>query len=300
MKYVYSVAEHSFVVTRSAECLLWRGEIATAYADFELASADESNLLFHLQVEYGEIVPPVAPFQYVAQVPASDFVFEMWRNADGDYVMVVALEGDAPCAVLYANQKFSQTKLVMAAGARNEDAIINNAIMLCYAFAGAYRETLLFHASVPHIGDTAFLFQGRSGTGKSTHSQLWLEHIPHTALLNDDNPVVRIAADGQVQVWGTPWSGKTPCYRNVCCSLGGALRLQQAGENSISRLKDIEAFASLLASCSAMMWDKAMYAAICATVEKIVAQVPAYQLRCLPNREAAELSYHTLSRKNGA
>ena len=78
------------------------------------------------------------------------------------------------------------------------------------------------------------------------------------------------------------------------------MRLQQAGENSISRLKNIEAFASLLASCSAMMWDKALYAAICATVEKIVAQVPAYQLRCLPNREAAELSYHTLSRKNGA
>ena len=56
MKYVYSVAEHPFVVTRSAECPLWCGEIASAYADFELASADETNLLFHLQVEYGEIV----------------------------------------------------------------------------------------------------------------------------------------------------------------------------------------------------------------------------------------------------
>ena len=115
MKYVYSVAEHFFVVTRSAECPLWCGEIDSAYADFELASADESNLLFHLQVEYGEIVPPAAPFQYVAQVPASDFVFELWRTADGDYVMMLALEGDAPCAVLYADQKFSQTKLVLAA-----------------------------------------------------------------------------------------------------------------------------------------------------------------------------------------
>ena len=96
MKYVFSVAEHSFVVERSAECPLWSGKIASAYADFESASADESNLLFHLQVEHGDIVTPVAPFQYVAQVPASDFIFEMWRNADGDYVLMVALEGDAP------------------------------------------------------------------------------------------------------------------------------------------------------------------------------------------------------------
>ena len=86
--------------------------------------------------------------------------------------------------------------------------------MLCYAFAGAYEQTLLVHASVPQIGTTAFLFQGLSGTGKSTHSQLWRTHIPQVELLNDDNPVVRITADGRISVWGTPWSGKTPCYRN--------------------------------------------------------------------------------------
>ena len=47
-----------------------------------------------------------------------------------------------------------------------------------------------------------------------------------------------------------------------------------------------------------MIWDKNSYAAICATVEKVVSQVPAYHLKCLPNHEAAELSHQYLCKKH--
>ena len=109
---------------------------------------------------------------------------------------------------------------------------------------------------------------------------------------------MRIAEDGKVSVWGTPWSGKTPCYRNVRCDLGGILRLQQSPENNIRRLRPVEAFASLLSSCSTMLWDKSSYNAICSKVERVVGLVPAYYLQCLPNREAAELSHRYLCAEN--
>ena len=74
-----------------------------------------------------------------------------------------------------------------------------------------------------------------------------------------------------------------------------ALRLHQAPENVIRRQSPIEAFGSILSSCSSMVWDKALYTAICDTIHHIVQCTPSYDLDCLPNREAAVLSHDTLT-----
>ncbi len=63
------------------------------------------------------------------------------------------------------------------------------------------------HDTLPR--QEAVMFLGESGTGKSTHSRMWLENIEGSTLLNDDAPAVRISADGTT-AYGTPWSGKTP------------------------------------------------------------------------------------------
>ena len=48
------------------------------------------------------------------------------------------------------------------------------------------------------------MFLGKSGTGKSTHARMWLKYIQGTDLVNDDNPVVRVANDGTAVVYGSP------------------------------------------------------------------------------------------------
>ena len=62
---------------------------------------------------------------------------------------------------------------------------------------------------VRHEG-VAYAFTAKSGTGKSTHVSLWMQHIPDCDIMNDDNPIIRLKDDG-VYVYGGPWSGKTPC-----------------------------------------------------------------------------------------
>ena len=99
------------------------------------------------------------------------------------------------------------------------------------------------------------MFLGRSGTGKSTHSRLWLESIEGTELLNDDNPVIRVT-DGQAFIYGTPWSGKTPCYKNEVLPLKAVVRLSQAPHNKIERLSPLQSYASLMPACSCMRWDR--------------------------------------------
>ncbi len=168
--------------------------------------------------------------------------------------------------------------------------------MLIFAFAGAHQRLLLIHASLVRNNDYGYAFIAKSGTGKSTQVSMWLRHIPGSDLMNDDNPIVRII-DGEAWIYGSPWSGKTPCYRNIKARLGAITRIDRASQNSVDKPAPIAAFASLLPSCSSMKWDSAIYNAICDTITKIVEMGKVYTLHCLPNKEAAEVCYKAIAIK---
>ena len=86
------------------------------------------------------------------------------------------------------------------------------------------RLTAAVHSSVIVCHDEAVMFLGESGTGKSTHTRLWRENIAGATLLNDDSPFVGLR-DGRVMAYGSPWSGKTPCYKNECYPIRAIVRL---------------------------------------------------------------------------
>ena len=174
---------------------------------------------------------------------------------------------------------------------------LDTALMLLYTFASSKHDTLLIHASTVEFDGKGYLFLGKSGTGKSTHSRLWLEHIKGSELLNDDNPIIRIV-DEKVYVYGSPWSGKICCYCNRRASVGGIVRLHQAQFNRIISLTGIKAYAALLPSCSCMKWDHDMAEAIHSTISKVISMIPIYSLDCLPNPEAAILCNKALTTNN--
>lgn len=172
---------------------------------------------------------------------------------------------------------------------------VDNALMVLYALATAATGTVLFHAAVVSHEGKGYMFLGPSGTGKSTHARLWLKYLAGTALVNDDNPVVRLADDGLPVVYGSPWSGKTPCYRNVSYPLGGIVLLSQAPFNKIHRLGGIHAYASLVASISGKRWDSRVADGLHATENALASTVPVWHLECLPDEEAAKLCHAQIS-----
>ena len=163
-------------------------------------------------------------------------------------------------------------------------------MMLLYTFRTSAHETLLVHASVIEYEGRGYMFLGRSGTGKSTHTRLWLENIEGATLLNDDNPIVRVI-DGETVIYGSPWSGKTPCYKNRSMPLQAVVRLSQAPFNRITRLTPLKAYAALMPSCSCMRWDHDAVEALHKTVEKVIMKVPVRHLECLPDADAAHTSH---------
>jgi hypothetical protein len=168
--------------------------------------------------------------------------------------------------------------------------IFNDALRMMYDLATAGKDTLHVHAAVVSCEGKGYLFLGPSGTGKSTHAQLWLKHFEGTELVNDDNPVVR---DGVV--YGSPWSGKkTPCYRNVSVPIGGIVMLSQAPYNKIRRLSGIEAYVDLAESVGSMPWDSRITEGQYQTMNKLASTVPMWHLECLPDEAAARLCHETI------
>lgn len=170
----------------------------------------------------------------------------------------------------------------------------NEMMQMMFAFATANKRAIHVHSSVTMKNGKGYMFFGLSGTGKSTHSQLWINNIEGCSLLNDDNPVIRIGEDGIARVYGTPWSGKTPCYRNLDVPIGAIVKLRQAKKNAIRRLSVSEAYAEIYSSSAGMKFVKELADAYHATYLKLVTEVPFYQLDCLPNAEAAFLCYETV------
>ena len=97
-------------------------------------------------------------------------------------------------------------------------------------------------------------------------------------------------------VYGSPWSGKTPCYRNVSYPLGGIVLLNQAPYNKIERLNGIYAYAALMESISGKRWDERIADGLHLTENLLASTVPVWHLECLPNEGASRLCNETITR----
>ena len=218
----------------------------------------------------------------------------VYQCADGSYQFEVSDLGGVLCSTMQSNPDFSACTVALHADTfRQRNYGLNNAMMMAFAFCFATSQTLLVHASVIRKDGVGYLMIAPSGTGKSTHTFMWFKHVGGCDLMNDDNPVVRIQ-DGEVTVYGSPWSGKTPCYRNVQAPVGAFVRIQQRPENQIKRLDPLAAYTELLPAMSSMKWDHRVYSAVNNTIIELLKHVGVYELGCLPNGDAALLCYNTV------
>ena len=239
----------------------------------------------------------------------------------GEWLFRVAIVANAPiCCELECNEDFTEGVLHIAADCQDVKFCIDNALMLMYAFRTAPLMTLEMHAAVvvrPSLEDApealqdarrasysledaslqakgedrGYLFLGYSGTGKSTHARMWLEAFADAWLLNDDNPILRVMDNGEVRVYGSPWSGKTPCYKNQYVRVGGIVKLSQAPHNKLRKLTLPEAYAYILSSASGLKIEQKMTDSLHETIKHVVTHVGCYHLDCLPNTEAAEVCW---------
>lgn len=291
--YKYAVAGHAFGV------LLPDGFPAQEYLKpYEpFAASPDADTLFTLKLATIGSLKDTAPGKVRECLNDEAPYFWIFEDEEGKFNFGFSYTKERPDCVLKTSADFVDNVVYVqeASSERIAEFAISNAMMLLYTFCTSPYQTLMVHASVIRNDGLGYMFLGRSGTGKSTHSRLWLNHVPGSVLLNDDNPVIRVI-DGLAYVYGTPWSGKTPCYKNESVPLKAVVRLSQAPYNKIARFAPLQSFASLMPACSCMRWDSASVSALHKTVEKVITVVPGYGLECLPDEAAAVLCHSEVSK----
>ena len=172
--------------------------------------------------------------------------------------------------------------------------LLRFALWMALSMLSASSKMVLIHSSVIVHQGRAVLFLGESGTGKSTHTRLWLKYIPNAHLLNDDCPILAVE-NGEPVVYGSPWSGKTHCYHQLRFPLAAAVRLSQAPYNKIRRLSVVEAFSAMHPSCPpALAQDDKYQDMMVDLLSEVLATAPVYHLECLPDEAAAWTSHDAI------
>ena len=153
---------------------------------------------------------------------------------------------------------------------------------------------LMLHAAAVEYEGRAYLFSGPSTVGKSTHSRLWQQLLGDgVQFINDDKPALR-CIDGKWFAYGTPWCGKDGVNLNRKVPLAGICFLKQSLHNKIRRLSPKEAMIQVMFQSTKMIPDSGVVAQLLSLVDRLVRDIPIYELENTPTPEAARLSYETM------
>ena len=163
-----------------------------------------------------------------------------------------------------------------------------------------YRQLLNFggvflHASAVVYNDRAYLFSAPCGTGKSTHTSLWLELLGDKAyILNDDKPAIRVLENG-IFAYGTPFSGKHDISVPKAVKLGGICFISRGEEDKVSLMDKREAVIKMY-HASLRKIDEAQLDKELEILQKIALNVPIYKMECTPTLNAAKTAVEAMTK----
>lgn len=244
------------------------------------------------QVHYGMQVDA----QPVDALLLSSFVYEeigsrclFYNSGDDYYFTMLPNSGGQPLAVM----RYRRDSSIVESSSVGDPNALRFSLWFAISMLVTPSQLTFVHSSTIVYKGHAVLFLGESGTGKSTHTRLWLNNIEGAHLLNDDSPLIQV--NNSILVYGSPWSGKTPCYIPRHYPLAAIVRLSQAPHNAIRRLSIPQAFAALQPSLPPALVQDEYYAdLIVDIISRTISNVPVYHLECLPNAHAARLSFETI------
>ena len=166
-----------------------------------------------------------------------------------------------------------------------------NAVHRKISIACVGHNLFMMHGSVVAVDNCAYMFTALSGTGKSTHTNLWLKNIPGSFIVNGDKPFLHVG--DTVSVCGTPWCGKEHLHTNIAVPLKAIVLLERGTTNEIEEISFREVLPTLL-SQSYRNADKTHLSMTLALIQKAAQSLRFYRLKCNMEDEAALVAYNAL------
>ncbi|HIR03589.1 MAG: hypothetical protein U0M23_04025 [Acutalibacteraceae bacterium] len=156
------------------------------------------------------------------------------------------------------------------------------------------------HASAVALDGAAYLFSADSGTGKSTHTGLWMDCFgqERAQIINDDKPAV-LYRDNIFYAFGTPFSGKNDLSANIGVPVKALCFLERAQDNHIEKIDGKQAinriFTQMIHSA-----DRECMETMLSLLDAFLRKTPVYVLHCNISRQAVLTAYNAICADEGS
>jgi len=284
MKKTYSIA--GLNVEINGEHTLQQITRLPGFDIFETGNRDENNADIYIYTDKNIDTSKLASIRQIHHSQVLDikhsfsvcqqgYLYEMYQQ-DGYRIVGIIFNP-------YSNEVFMSSS--------GNNLFIKYAMWVAYTLSAIRKRVIPIHASTIVKDSSAVLFLGESGTGKSTHTGLWLQYIENAYLLNDDSPLLCVIGN-KIFVSGSPWSGKTHCYKKDIIPLKALVRLSQYPENKISRSNKLNSIGAIHPSLPPFLaYDDAFSGMMMSIMDKIIDNIPVYEMKCRPDIQAAQIAY---------
>lgn len=155
-------------------------------------------------------------------------------------------------------------------------------------------DRFVFHGAAIEYGGNAYVFTAPSGTGKTTHINLWKRYLgDEVSVINGDKPIIK--AKETPTVFGTPWAGKEGYQQNISAPIKSICVLKQGKNNNIFRLDKTAAINHLMRQVY-LPHDANALSKTLQLIGYIIEATPVYMLECDISKGAFDASFNLLTK----
>ncbi len=159
-------------------------------------------------------------------------------------------------------------------------------IRLAFLYLALNHRYVALHSASLLYRDKIWLFSAPSGTGKSTHTNLW-HRFGSTRLVNGDLNL--LAMEGETPlVHGIPWCGTSGIRDTGTYPLGGILLLKQSAKNRVEELSPEEKILLIQQRLISPFWTAGMLEESLSLVEKLTSHILVCRLHCTISEDAVK------------
>lgn len=162
-----------------------------------------------------------------------------------------------------------------------------HAIRFSFLVLAQTRHMAVLHSASFLYQGKAWLFSAPSGTGKSTHTNLWKE-LHQVPLLNGDLNLLAVK-DGKPVIHGIPWCGTSEIRDKETYPLGGIILLRQAEEDRVEELSPDVQRLFILQRLISPSWTPRMLDCNLQLIDKLIPQIYVARLHCTKNASAVNV-----------
>lgn len=194
-----------------------------------------------------------------------------------EYIEEIHLSKDAVLVDIYCHPPYTDTF-------REE---LFHAIRFTFLYLAQKHHMAILHSASFLYRGKAWLFSGPSGTGKSTHTNLWHDLL-QVPLLNGDLNVLALV-NGQPMIHGLPWCGTSKICDPASYPLGGIILLRQAMDDRVEELSADKKRLLVLQRLISPTWTPEMLSANLDLVDELADKIYIARLHCTKNFSAVDV-----------